>query len=159
MKEIPLTQGKFAKVDDEDFDALNAYRWHVSSTGYAVRNVPHPTGARRQTLLGMHRSIAGLEFGDSRNIDHIDGDRLNNQRKNLRIATFAENTRNKRRHANNMTGFKGVSWRKDVGKFWARIGKGKKNISLGFFDDAASAHEAYKKAAKDMFGEFASAGD
>lgn len=88
-------------------------------------------------------------------IDHIDGNKSNNRISNLRAATKAENCRNKRIHANNTSGYKGVSWHKATGKWMASIMTNGKTVHLGVFSDPTEAHEAYTQAARDMHGEFA----
>lgn len=88
-------------------------------------------------------------------IDHIDGDRANNQIKNLRLATYQENNRNKKWRSDNKSGYRGVSWNHSVGKWQAFIGiGGGKNKNLGYFQDAERASRAYQSAAIELFGEF-----
>jgi hypothetical protein len=146
MKQIPLTQGEFALVDDEDFEELSRYKWQVLRNGprsYAVRK------AGKQ--IRMHRQITNAP--DGMLVDHRDGNGLNNQRFNLRVCTAAENARNIRVHKDNKTGFKGVG--RSQGKYRAYIVVAKKFIFLGRFGDPESAARAYDKAAKQHFGQFA----
>lgn len=89
--------------------------------------------------------------------DHINGERFDNRKENLRICTYAENLMNTARRADNKTGFKGVIQPKDTKKFYAHIGFMGKQIHLGSFDTAEEAHEVYKEAAIKYFGEFARA--
>jgi hypothetical protein len=87
-KEIPLTQGKVAVVDEEDFDRLNKHKWYACKNGntfYALRK--SNVNGKRLTIL-MHREILGLKPGDP-GVDHRDGNGLNNRRKNLRLASHA----------------------------------------------------------------------
>jgi len=87
--------------------------------------------------------------------DHINGDRADNRIVNLRLATRAENQRNKRMSSRNQTGYKGVHWRTKNQKWTAIINDRGKNVFLGYFDDPKSAHAAYCDAAKRFHGEFA----
>lgn len=91
-------------------------------------------------------------------LDHKNGNRADNRLRNLREATHAENMKNRRRHRNNSSGFKGVYPCSQTQKFRAQICVGGKNRSLGYFDTAAEAHTAYVKAASKLHGHFASAG-
>lgn len=156
MKEIALTQGFVAIVDDEDYEYLSQYKWHFGG-GYARRNVPHPTRPGKRTTLKMHRAIMGLDFDDEREVDHIDGAGLNNQRANLRVCLHEENVRNKSRHSNNRSGLKGAS--ADREKWKAQITANGRNIYLGLFDTAEEAHAAYRKAAAALHGEYANSGE
>jgi hypothetical protein len=113
MKIIPLTQGKAAVVDDEDFSILSKYKWHYQKnnsrkTGYAIRHIR--VGGRKGRCLSfmMHREILGLQTGDAIQCDHIDGDGLNNRRGNLRKCTQAQNQWNT--PARNGREIKGVYW-------------------------------------------------
>ena len=150
---IPLTQGKFALVDDEDFDWLNQYKWHTSKdshTFYAVRQCRSQKGKR--TTIRMHREILRPPVG--REIDHKDGNGLNNLRCNLRVATKAQNQQN-RRTQKGTSRFKGVSWHRAAAKWQARIMREGKWFYLGVFLSEIEAAQTYDKAAKNLFGEFA----
>ena len=107
MKQIPLTQGQYAFVDDEDYEILNKWKWQAQKTYfsfYAVRTLNSP--GRKPSLIRMHRSVLGLKRGEFG--DHRDRNGLNNQKYNLRRCTFAENCRNKRLRKDNRSGFIGV---------------------------------------------------
>jgi len=109
MRSIELTQGKFAKVDDEDFEWLNQWKWSAHKDGntyYAVRSV-RING--RQKKYRMHRLIMGENIL-SPIVDHRDGDGLNNQRYNLRHCTNQENRMNQRPQKNCSSIYRGVSW-------------------------------------------------
>ena len=153
MKEIQLTQGFTALIDDEDFEAVSAYKWYVivrknRNTAYAVR------GAEKQIFL--HRFIWEL-MGNApaRFVDHKDRNGLNDVRSNLRAATRGLNRANAKINANSASGFKGVHWRNDIKLWRARISVNKERISLGQFVDVKDAAMAYDRAAKEYFGEFA----
>src|ERR1700685_1864374 len=117
MKFIPLTQGKVAMVDDADYEWLAQWKWFAifdHGNWYAVRNVRKPDGT--QTPLRMHRVLLGLT--DLKiEVDHRDGNGLNNQRHNLRIATHGQNMCNRSMQKNNISGVRGVCWHKDAGKW------------------------------------------
>jgi hypothetical protein len=151
MKEIKLTQNQVALVDNSDFLELNKYKWfaHFKNGWYAVRNVSK-NGI--QTQVKMHRVI--LNVSKNMQIDHIDGNGLNNQRKNLRICTNSQNQKNKGSYRNNTSGFKGVSWHKIHKKWNAKISVDGKRISLGDFSTKEEAYQAYCIACAKYHGEF-----
>ncbi len=151
MKYIPLTQGRQAIVDDDDYEALKVVKWYVSS-GYAVRSVAS-SGPRRQVVIRMHRLIACAPDGIW--TDHINGNRLDNRKCNLRICTPAENNRNVGKRKHNTSGYKGVSMHIRNHCFTAQIRVHGTLFYLGSFSTAAKAHEAYKAAVKIYHGEFA----
>lgn len=138
MKAIPLTRGKFALVDDADFEWLTQFKWSYHSEGYAVRTWPD-----NKAVL-MHREI--LETPSGMDTDHKDRNRLNNQRNNLRIASRSQNLSNRVSA--------GIGWAKREQRWRARIKVNKKEIHLGYFQDKSLAKEAYEKAKVKYFGEF-----
>ena len=158
MKEIPLSQGKFAFVNDEDFAELSKFKWCADKDGYAKRNVPHPTIEGRRIRVMMHRQLMGLAYGDGLCVDHIDGNTLNNCRSNLRIATNAQNQRNVGAKCSNKSGYKGVSWSSRDKKWYAHIQYNGERTYLGCFDDPELASLAYQVAASELHGEFANFG-
>lgn len=150
MKQIPLTNrtGCFSLVDDEDFEELAKHRWWVHSEGYAMRKAHI---ARKQVTILMHRQIIGTPAGLQ--TDHINGNRLDNRRSNLRLATARENQLNVGCKKNNSLKLKGISFRK--GKYVAVIKPPEgKSIIIGRFKTAEIAYAAYCKAAKQIQGEF-----
>lgn len=158
---IPLTQGKFAKVDISDYECLNGWKWRAAysphtGTFYAVRHShikEGETGPRHP--VQMARTILGLEYGERyRLADHINMDTLDNRRANLRIATISQNICNRGLQSNNKSGFKGVFKRNDNGRWRAKIGHLGKHISLGCFATRREAVEAYARAAQRLHGEF-----
>ena len=150
MKKIPLTQGKFAEVDNEDYEWLMQWEWSFHN-GYAVRNSSTVNGKRHEVF--MHREVIRTPKG--KYTDHKDLDKLNNQRENLRICTYSENFQNKSITITNKSGYKGVSWHKYTKKWIAQISFSGKRVTLGYFREAEEAALAYDKAAKKNFGEFA----
>ncbi|MBN3757254.1 Fis family transcriptional regulator [Paraburkholderia sp. Tr-20389] len=159
MREIPLTKGLVALVDDEDFEWLSQFKWHADHEGYACRKAAHPIKVGKSTTIFMHRELLGLEFGDSRKGDHKNGYRTDNRRENIRIATAGQNRSNSRLAANNTSGFKGVSWSKADKCWYAQIRIGGKRKYLGGFKAPEEAHAAYCKAAQELNGEFANFGE
>lgn len=102
-KKIKLTQGKHAIVDDEDFERLSQYKWYYHHEGYAVRNSKENM---RRRLISMHRIINNTP--DGKVTDHINGDKLDNRKSNLRSCTHAENARNSKLRSDSSSGMKGV---------------------------------------------------
>jgi hypothetical protein len=155
MREIPLTQGKVALVDDEDYEWLSQWKWFAyhdrSGTWYARRNIRLPDG--RMGILSMQNAVRAMDAGYL--CDHEDGDGLNNQRYNLRRATKNQNVRNRKKQRNNTSGYRGVSWDAEKQKWRAQIRVDTKGISLGRFSDPEDAARAYNAAALKHFGEFA----
>lgn len=151
MKSIPLSQGKFALVDDEDFDYQNQWKWSAQkhqNTFYAVR---HPAGKKNETIY-MHREIMKTPAGML--TDHIDHNGLNNQRYNLRICNNAKNQFNGQKRPNNTSGYKGVI--KVRGGWEARLVKDDKRVFRKVFRSLEEAALAYDEAAREHYGEFAS---
>lgn len=156
MKEMPLTQGRFAIVDDEDFEALNQYRWHYykcasRNTGYARRNIRLSNGRQVQVL--MHRSITKAAEGIE--VDHENGDGLDNRKSNLRPATRLQNAKNRTLNRDNTSGYKGVSWKKHNKKWCAQIRISNKPTHVGYFKTAEEAAAAYNEKAVKHYGTFA----
>ena len=140
--------GRHVYVDDEDAHLLNERKWYVDGYGYVARQVK-ARGVRRIILL--HRVILGAVAGMS--VDHIDGNPANNQRANLRVCTHAENMRNRKKHSNNKSGFKGVYRSRD--RWRAQIKVNGTRIALGTFANIEDAAAAYAQAAPRYHGEFA----
>lgn len=151
MRLIPLTQGKFAIVDDEDYDYLSQFKWSVTSTGYAHRNAK--IGLNKRRYIKMHAVVAQTPQGME--TDHINRNRLDNRKSNLRICTHTENMRNQTKHKNNKSGFKGVYWHPGCGCYKAQIKHHGVIIQLGGFQFPEDAHAAYVKAALKYHGDFA----
>ena len=154
MKEVPLTQGQVALVDDEDFERLSDHKWCAQwhprrQLFVAVRSTPRPN---RMTIL-MARQVMNAPPGME--VDHRDHNTLNNQRGNLRICTVSQNQGNARNRAGCSSQFKGVCWDRQKQKWLARIRKNYKLHHLGRFNDETEAARAYNQAAVEMFGEFA----
>jgi len=153
MKQIKLTQGKFAIVDDDDYEWINRWKWYLKNSGYAVRSlIAIEDGVKRSFTIGMHREINRTPKGLM--TDHINGEKLDNRKQNLRNATPGQNQRNKPMLRNNKSGYRGVHTTKP--KWIARIRLNGKDIYLGNFENEVDAAEVYDIAAYHLHGEFAS---
>lgn len=150
MKKLPLYNRhgaviSFTRLDDTDADSLSCMRWHLSTYGYAKNS--------KKELL--HRILLGV--GAGLEIDHIDGDGLNNQRANLRICTRQQNMMNQRKQKRlTSSQYKGVRFDKERGQWRAEIGlPGTKRKFLGRFPREDEAAVAYNVAALEKYGDFA----
>ena len=150
LYEIPLTRNRTALVDREDYDTINKHKWYCSTLGYAVRNYIKRNGSRG--ILYMHREILGVL--DGRSVDHINHNTLDNRKGNLRFANKSKNGMNRQINSNNTTGYKGVTFRKDTGKYRAHITKDGKRNWLGQYRTIEEAARAYNEKAIELFGEF-----
>ncbi len=152
MKRIKLTKNKFAIVDDDMFDYLNQWRWHYAKVGYAARR-KFP----EKKIIYLHRFITDCPKGLE--VDHINHNKLDNQKNNLRICTHRQNGDNTTLPKNNTSGYKGVTWNKQRNKWQAsletRNGLERHRKHLGLFDSKIDAAEAYNKRAIELFGEYA----
>ena len=149
---VPLTKGYEAIIDAEDVPIIGKWNWtaHVSPhTTYAKR--AENNGQKHQTIY-MHRFLVG-GVGDLQ-VDHKDCIGLNNRRGNLRVAGPSENSQNQKTRKNNTSGFKGVSFEADTGKWIAQIRIDGKKVRLGSFETPELAHAAYSDASKKYHGYF-----
>lgn len=148
---IALTRGRFALVDAADYDALSAHRWHFDGY-YASRRGPEFAPGRSEHIY-MHRAIVGAPA--DLEVDHRNADKLDNRRGNLRLASRRQNVVNAGKSRRNTSGFKGVSWHAQRGRWRASIRANGRQVHLGLFDDPAAAARAYDSAAMVHHGEFA----
>lgn len=144
MRKIKLTQGKFALVDDKDYAILSKNSWYLSHDGYAVKGNPYSR---------MHRLILDTPKGSD--TDHINKNKLDNRRKNLRVATRGQNMANIDPTKANKSGVKGVFKHSLVNMWQAQICFNYKTIYLGLFENFEDAVKARKKAEIKYFKEFA----
>lgn len=145
MKTIPLTQGKFAIVDDEDYPELSKYKWYIAR-GYAVR------GFKGKTIF-MHKNILNTPNGFQ--TDHINHNGLDNKRCNLRICTASQNQQNRQHRPDGSSKYKGVWWDKVRKKWKSQIKHNNCMIYLGYFISEKEAAKMYDIKAIELFGEFA----
>ena len=156
MKHIPLTKGKEALVDDEDYEHLMQWKWHAAVRGrYAARDT-RSFNRRRGSIVYMHDVVA-TRVGLSGKIDHANRNTLDNRRHNLRPATGSQNGANRGPQANNTSGYKGVV--RVRGRWRAQIKVNQRFHSLGHFPlteiGKMEAARTYNRAAIQHFGEFA----
>jgi HNH endonuclease/AP2 domain len=154
---VPLTKGYEAIIDAADVPLVEGVNWTLHTGGrggkiYAYRKGPSP---ERRTLR-LHRVL--LDAAEGVEVDHRDGDGLNNRRSNLRLATSSQNKCNQKRRKDNTSGFRGVVWDKQAKRWYAYIKLHGKRKLLGRFHSPEEAHEAYKKASAEVHGEFGRVG-
>lgn len=149
MKEIILSKHKVSFVDDNDYDELNTYLWHFEH-GYAART-EYING--KKTKVYMHVQIMNPPLG--KEVDHINNNRSDNRRENLRICNKKQNGSNVGIKKNNKSGYIGVSWDKRCEMWSADISPRGKHILIGHYSNIIDAAKAYDKKAKEYFGEFA----
>jgi len=148
-----MIQGQVCLVDDDFYEHASKYKWRLIH-GYATR---HTTKDGIQYDFKMHREI--MNPPKHLDIDHIDGNRLNNQRSNLRVVTRQQNLWNNRVRSDSRTGFKGVSYHPTKRrKYRTIITLNGKRIPLGYYMTPEEAHRAYCMKAKELFGDFANSG-
>jgi hypothetical protein len=157
FRRIPLSRGKYALVDPDDYDRLSKYNWHmVGDKGafYAVRNTGQRRGAKR-IVVKMHREV--LRVPDGMFVDHINHNGLDNRKANLRPATQAQNARNRRKvqRGNFHSKYKGLTWYRREKRWAVRIMVDRKSKFIGYFDNERDAAKAYDMAAKKYHGQFA----
>ena len=151
-KEIHLKNGGVSLVDSADFDQLKNYNWRRSYAGYVIRRVKKDG---KQCDVFMHRQI--MDFPQEKDVDHVNRNKLDNRRQNLRLATKSQNTANRAVQKNCKAKIKGIrKFNKNLQKPWsARIAKEGVVYNLGYFASEEEARQAYIKAAIELFGEFA----
>lgn len=152
MKEIILSTGEVALVDDDDYEKVIAYKWYRHPQGYAKTHIQSTTKGVYPKLM-MHHLIMPTE--KELMIDHINLNKLDNRKENLRMVTMSQNKANCPVRSNNKSGYKGVSYYKRRNKYIAAIKVNYKKIFLGYFTDVVDAAKAYNEAAKKYFGEYA----
>lgn len=147
---ISLTKGYEAAIDAADVPLVEGFDWLALPRGgsaYAYRTTHSP----RKTIY-LHRLLVAAS--SDLHVDHIDGNRLNNRRGNLRLATRHQNMQNQKLATHNTSGLKGAGWSKSKGKFRSRIVAFGKEYHLGFYNSAEEAHAAYARASAKLHGAF-----
>jgi hypothetical protein len=160
VKEIPLTKGMVALVDDQDYERVMQYKWHADychNTRSFIAERSFRAADGKWTRQPMSRFI--LDAPPEILVDHRNHNTLDNQRFNIRKCTHAQNQRNARKRCDNTSGYKGVSSRSHTKKFRARIKVNGREIFLGYFYTKREAALAYNQAALRLHGEFAHLND
>lgn len=152
MREVPITLGYVALVDDDDYEAVSRFNWNAAVKQHTVYARGWVDGGR----VTMHRLLAGARKGQT--VDHVDGNGLNNQRANLRICSAAENARNVRRRVG-ASGHRGVSLDPKSGRWSAHVRVDGKLRHLGRFDDPLLAAQAASQARSMLHGAYANNSD
>lgn len=151
VKEVPLSRGLVALVDDDDYERVMKYKWCMGSR-YPMRSVWVKSEKQYKTVL-LHRFILNLKQGEM--CDHINRITTDARKCNLRVATNSQNQMNSPKCSGYSSRFKGVTWRKKKRKWEAGIMYNNKTIYLGYFKIEEDAARAYDKKAKELFGEYA----
>jgi hypothetical protein len=146
---IPLKSGDIALIDKEDYILVKMFSWHIKNKNGYVQSARNKINKKR---ILLHRLI--LNPQDNKDIDHINGNILDNRKSNLRVCTNKENHWNTDLKKSNKSGYKGVSWDKEKEKWYTSIRLNEKTISLGRYNTAEEASEAYKKASLEHHKEF-----
>ena len=145
-----LGEGKYILLDDEDADILGKMKWHLNGGRYPVRG--YYEGKKKKKFY-LHRVILNAKKDEQ--VDHINGNKLDCRKENLRICTSLGNNHNRKRSIKNTSGYKGVTYHKRDQAYQATIKLNYKEIFLGYFKTAKEAAIAYNDAAKKYYGEFA----
>lgn len=152
MKYIKLYHGELVKVDNDDFDKLNQYKWHLCAYGYAERSKYFPE-SQKSIQVKMHREIMG--FPKDLEVDHINQDRLDNRKENLRLVTKSQNGMNRGPTKKNKSGYKGIHW-DEINKKWSvHVNANKKMVFFGRYKSLKEAIIACNKARSVYHGEYA----
>lgn len=153
-KFIYVGRGKVTIVDDEDYEYLSKYNWCVTPNGYVQRHKIASDSVEEKSHVYMHRSIMKPKNGNI--VDHINRDRLDNRKENLRICTYSQNSCNKSVTKSNLTSkYKGVTYVKRLKHWQVQISNNLKTMYVGVFKTEKEAALAYNKAALKFHGEFA----
>lgn len=152
---ITLSNGERTKVDFVDFFRFAVYKWTASSSGNGTYATSRRGGKPNSKLVKLHREIMNAPVGLE--VDHINGDPLDNRRSNLRLCSRQQNSQAKHRKCATATSrYRGVSWNSNNQTWKAQIGHNSRRIHIGEFDDEIEAAKAYDAKARELFGEWAS---
>ncbi len=148
MKKITLSKGQVTLIDDEYYEKFNTFKWYLDAHGYVRRTLTKSEKNEfnnKTTRMMLHQEILGkapLGF----EIDHIDRNKLNNQKSNLRFVSRRENNLNRKIPKHNKSGLRGVHFYKITNKWRATIRINGKDKHLGYFNQKEEAGRAYNKA-------------
>lgn len=146
---IILTRGETSLVDPELYEGLNQYSWKVTDTGYACRSLPREDNRRPTLYLHVYVvELCGMSIPEGHEVDHINRNRLDNRKENLRVVTKAVNRWNQSSNSRNLSSVRGVCWCKQTGKWRVQVGK----TQIGRFDTLEEAKEIRDNAAKRLRG-------
>lgn len=147
------SKGERFYFDKEDFQKINSYCWYIDNYGYVVTDSHKYHGVKNKKNLRMHRII--MDYWDNKlDIDHINNNKFDNRKSNLRLVTRSQNFMNKDKQSNNTSGVTGVYWDKSRNKWMAAIQVNGKQINLGRYDNKKDAVVARKHAENKYFGEY-----
>ena len=147
MTHILLSSGERIIIDRDDLESIQKYRWHISTQGY-VRTEVFSGGKRKE--IKLHNFLLGFIPSKSLVVDHINRNKLDNRKSNLRIVSKKENARNSKTQCNNTSGHRGISFRRKESKWEAYIKVDGKREHLGIFDELADAIKARRKREKEL---------
>lgn len=153
MIKIPLTQGKFALIDDEDYSIISLFKWCANKDKddyYAHTKICFPN---EKICIKMSRLIANAPT--DKQVDHRNHNTLDNRKQNLRICTNQQNSMNRKAYKNTSSKYKGVHFTKTTNKWKAEIYISGKKIHIGYFHEEDAAAQAYNFMAHKYHGEFA----
>lgn len=153
MKEIPLVRDLVTLVDDRDYPRLSKHNWQISGVAPYIYAARYPRRGGKSVCVLMHREI--LDAPKGMHVDHINGDRLDNRRENLRLCTHAQNGRNRKPTPGGSSKYKGVKWDRRAKKWRATIKINRKEYHLGYFTSETEAALAYDRGALKHHKEFA----
>ena len=151
---IKLPSGHEAIIDASDIELVESIHWHAAKcrrTMYVKHTTPRNENGKQETIR-LHRLIMGHPIGMQ--VDHINGNGLDNRRENLRVATANQNQHNRRPNLRSVSGIKGVTWRHDLNRWQAGIRLNGKAKNLGSFGCTTAAALAYAKASAEMHRDF-----
>lgn len=156
MRVIKVHPDSLCLVDDDDYSGLSQFSWRLSPWGYVVRTVNgvQEDGVRSSgTTIHIHRQI--LKASLESEIDHINRDKLDNRKANLRFCDKSQNVWNSGPRKTSHTGVKGVGWHKRIKKYHARINTSEGCVHIGYFKTIEEAHAAYTKKVVELRGDYA----
>jgi len=148
-----IVSNKIVLIDTEDYGKIREYKWYIAH-GYVSASIPNPIDKARQYQQRLHRLLLGLEPYDKIQVDHINRNKLDNRKSNLRTCTLQQNRQNTMRNTNK-SGYHGVCWKKKNKKWCAATCFNGMVKYIGLFKTKEEAALAYNKKAKELFGEFA----